>query len=233
MKQKNIRSWGHAQLESKEINRDCKTFLKDVFAQPWIPKTGKAIELGCGTGPIIRWVCTKGFAGVGIDVSKTAISMARTQSKGLGIKFKVADLCKTNQEKNDTFDIAIDGHCLHCIIEPKDRKTFLHNTVKMLKKDGLFIVMTMCSPMNREIFLREFPKQKLINHTVYVPYDENDEYEGCRIINGQNYLPTRYVGHHKTILAELSNVGFKPQLIRYNRPTAKCPNSGLAVAALK
>ena len=121
MKKKGILVWGQKGSGStgKSCHPETNNFLKDVLSQPWAPKGGRVIELGCGTGPILRQVCKKGFSGVGIDVSKTAIAMAKDQSKGLDIKFRQADVCNLNTKSLGKFDLVIDGLCLHCITDIK------------------------------------------------------------------------------------------------------------------
>jgi SAM-dependent methyltransferase len=112
MQKKGIRSWGERRrIKGKAIDADTKRFLSEVLAKPWCPKGGRVIELGCGTGPILRWICKRGFSGLGVDVSRTAIAMAKGQSKGLNIRFKQADICCTGVEGSGKFDLAIDGHC--------------------------------------------------------------------------------------------------------------------------
>ena len=234
MKKKGVRSWNENQgVEHKAIHPDTKRFLTDALAQPWVPKGGKVIELGCGTGPRLRWICKRDFSGLGIDVSKTAIAMAREQSKGLNIRFKRADICSTDVERAGGFDLAVDGHCLHCIIRPEDRKAFLKNSFKLLKKGGLFIVMTMCSPADRKIFSNVYKEQKLVNHTIYVPYDKAREYEDFLTFNGRDYMPTRKVLHWKSILSEIQKAGFKIKLLRYDEASGRQEPFGcLSVAAL-
>jgi len=233
MKKKGVRSWDENQgVERKAIDADTKRFLTDVFAQPWSPKGGKAIELGCGTGPILRWVCKRDFSGLGIDVSKTAVAMAREQSKGLNVRFKQADICCIDVERAGKFDLVVDGHCLHCIIRSEDRKAFLKNSFKLLKKGGLFIIETMCSPADRKILSNVYKKPKLINHIIYTPFDEAGEYEDFLTFNGRDYMPTRKVPHWKSILSEIQKVGFKIKLFRYNKASGQDPFGYLSVAAL-
>lgn len=234
MRKKGILSWGESvRVKQKAIDSDAKHFLNDVLSQPFTPRKGKVIELGCGTAPILRLVCRRGFTGLGIDVSKTAIAMAKEQSKGLSIKFERADICNFDVKRIGKFDIAIDGHCLHCIIKPKDRKAFLRSAFNLLKKDGLFIVMSMCSPVNRKVFSRTRNYQKLIGHTVYTHYDTASEYEGFRIIDGQGCLPTRKVLHWKSILTEIRKAGFKIGLFQYKGPADEDLCGDMLVAALK
>jgi SAM-dependent methyltransferase len=208
MKEKGVRSWNENQ-RIKAVDAETKRFLTDVLAQPWRPKGGRVIELGCGTGPILRWICKRGFSGLGIDVSKTAIAMAKEQSKGLNVRFKQADVCRSSVERVGKFDLAIDGHCLHCIIRHKDRKAFLENSFKLLRKGGLFVVMTMCSPADKRIFSKVCEGQKLID-----------------------YMAARKVPHWKSILSEIQKAGFKIKLLQYKEAFGQEPLGDLSVAAL-
>lgn len=233
MKEKGIRSWNeYSRVKYPEILAETKRFLSDTLAQPWAPKGGRVVELGCGTGPILRWICKRDFSGLGIDVCKTAIAMAKDQSKGLDVKFKRADLCRVNVERIGKFDLAIDGKCLHCIAGADDRKKFLKNSLKLLKKGGLFIVMTMCSPVNRKLLSVGRENWKFINHTHYIPWDKASKFEDYVTINGRAYLPTRKVPHWKSILSEIRNAGFKILMFRYCEPTKQEPCGDLSVAAL-
>ena len=87
MRQQGIKQWGGKGSGTKgSFSYETKRFLKDVLSQPWAPKAGKAVEFGCGTGPIIRWVCERGFTGLGFLISKTAIAMAK-ELKRRGFSF--------------------------------------------------------------------------------------------------------------------------------------------------
>jgi len=234
MKREGILVWGQkgsgttGKSERSEING----FLKDVLSQPWAPKGGRAIELGCGTGPILRRVCKRGFSGVGIDVSKTAIAMAKEQSKGLDIKFRQGDACNLNTKRLGKFDLVIDGLCLHCITDVKDRKAYLENVFKLLKNGGLFVLLTMCGPMDNKRFSNACKGHKIVKKVIYVPFEDKN-YGRIARFNGRSYLPTRYVGHWKEILGELRRPGFELKLIRYNANNSKDFCGTLAVGALK
>lgn len=236
LRKKGLRCWDAlaSGKRKREIDRYTVRFLQDVFAQPWVPREGKAIELGCGTGPMIRWVCRRRtFTGLGIDVSRTAITMAREQSRGLPIRFRVADACGPLSIKPGTLDLAIDGHCLHCITASRDRRAFLTNVRRLLKAGGVLVVLSMCAPVDRKAVPRVFKNQKLVGHTVYVFADRAGEYDGARKIGGQAALPSRYVGHWKDILKEIARAGFRLQLIRLSKPwSTEEPCSYLTVGAI-
>lgn len=234
MKEKGLVVWG--QKGSGSTGKSCRpeinNFLKDMLSQDWAPKGGKVIEFGCGTGPILRRVCKKGFSGLGIDVSKTAIAMAKEQSKGLDIKFKQGDVCNLDMQRVGKFDVAIDGLCLHCITEAKDRKAYLENVYKILNDGGLFVLLSMCGPFDKKQLQQVCKGHRLIKKVVYVPFKDK-AYQGLVKFDDQSYLPSRYIGHWKDILVELKQAGFESKLIRYNASNDKNFCGSLMVGAMK
>ncbi|MFB3894742.1 MAG: class I SAM-dependent methyltransferase [bacterium] len=217
-----IRSWDLRDRKRRaEIEVNDKKFLISILRQPWAPKKGKVLELGCGTGPILRLVCKQGFTGYGIDISNTAITMAKQQAKGLNIKYTVGDICRNIPAKPASIDIIIDGHCLHCITDTHDRKQAITNIYRLLKPGGCFIGMTMCEPIDRKAFEQECPGQKLVDGIIYNPWNKAAAYTGMKIISGKKYIPTRYLGDWKELLAEFETAGFHLQLAHYAYPVQK------------
>lgn len=234
MKENGLVVWGQKGSGStgKSCHPETNNFLKDVLSQGWVPKSGRVIELGCGTGPILRRVCKKNFSGVGIDVSKTAIAMAKEQSRGLDIKFRQGDVCDLNTQRLGKFDLAIDGLCLHCLTEEKDRKAYLANVHKLLKNDGLFILLSMCAPADKKRLQHECTGHRLIKKVVYIPFKDKS-YQGLVKFGDQDYLPSRYIAHWKDILKELKQAGFEAKLIRYHAYNDKDFCGTLTVGAIK
>jgi len=234
MKRKGISVWGQkgSGTQGKSCRGDTLLFLKDIFRQPWMPKHGRAIELGCGTGPILRWICKKGFGGLGIDISPTAVSMAKEQSKGYPVKFRRGDVCRLDSYRLGKFDLAIDGLCLHCITEARDRKKYLNNVFNILNEGGLFILFTMCDPVDRKLFYHMCKGHKLIGKKIYVPF-HGTRYDHVLTLGEKTCLPSRYIGHWKDILAEVTRAGFELKLIRYNTCHSKDPFGTLTLGAIK
>jgi SAM-dependent methyltransferase len=234
MKRAGVLVWGQkgSGTQGKSCRGETTAFLTDVLCQPWAPKSGRAIELGCGTGPMLRWVCKKGFSGLGIDISPTAISMAKEQSKGLPIQFQQGDVCHLNTPRLGKFDLAIDGLCLHCITDTKDRRRYLNNVFQILNKGGLFVLLTMCGPMDKKKFYEVCTGHKIVKKIMYVPF-EGKGYEKVSRFKGKPYLPSRYIGHWRDILAEVSRAGFELRLIRYNTHNHRDFCGTLTVGAIK
>jgi SAM-dependent methyltransferase len=234
MREKGIGSWDQFSRSRKEpdIAPSARRFLIDALAMPWAPKTGKATELGCGTGPMLRWICKRGFSGLGVDVSRTAIAMARDQSKGLDIRFRQADLCSFHPREAGTFDLAIDGHCLHCITTPAGRNAFLRTARRLLKPGGVFIVQTMCGPVDRTLYARTRGRSLLVGRTIYVAAPGAGVYEGSTRIRGQLCQPTRYIEHWRRILTDIRAAGFRPRMVRYLPPYDDCFTGDLSIGAV-
>lgn len=199
-----------------EIDPGQKNFIHDVLCRPWSPQTGLIVELGCGTAPVLRSLVGKGYSGIGIEVSATALELAREQSSGLRIKYCNEDFVKTKVIGDATADIVVDGHCLHCISIPADRKIFMENACSILKPGGLFLVSTMCSPMNRHKLLKQHPGSKLINKAHYFKFKNGNEYDGHLDLSGDYYVPLRYFDHWKNILKDLKSAGFKIMVFQYS-----------------
>lgn len=229
-----VRAWDQTQRGAAarpEIDPDTQRFLEDVLAQPWVARGGRALELGCGTGPMLRWLAERGFRGVGLDVSRTAVRMAREQSAGRPVVFRVADVCGDLPPRLGRFDLVVDGHCLHCVTEPEDRRALLANARALLRDDGVLIVQTMCGPVDRRAFRARFPRQHRRGDVIYVPHPRAAEFRGARTFARQVHAPVRCVPHWRRVLRELSAAGFAPRLVRLAAATGEEPTGDLSVAA--
>src|SRR5215470_16811405 len=84
-----------------------RPFLEESLAR--IPQTSHrlaALEIGCGSGPICCFLAARGWAVRGIDVSPTALEMARQNAalRGLDVQFDAADICSM-PEQQDRYDL--------------------------------------------------------------------------------------------------------------------------------
>jgi hypothetical protein len=86
--------------------------------------------------------------------------------------------------------------------------------------------------MDRKIFYKICKGHKIVGKTIYVSF-EGKGYEKVSRFNGKPYLPSRYIGHWRDILGEVSRAGFELKLIRYNANNRKDFCGTLTVGALK
>ena len=144
--QQGFSSWDEAQKQSKTF----ETFAMKDFVIAALRKSKfesakpSALEVGCGTGPLCCFLCNRGFRVDGVDISETAIRMAKKNAgkRGFEIHYRVADVCNDSLGTG-RYDLIIDGHCLHCIVKDEERQRLLNHVKEALKPKGLFLIETM------------------------------------------------------------------------------------------
>jgi ubiquinone/menaquinone biosynthesis C-methylase UbiE len=101
----------------------------------------------------------------------------------------LSDVLELSEVEAGTFDMAVDGRCLHCIIG-KDRARFLNTAYRVLKPSGILLINTMCN---------EVPK---------TPYwqEHFDPATRCTL---HGDLATRYIGDSNDILQEIISASFR------------------------
>jgi len=103
-------------------------------------KPCKTIDLGCGIGNYAVYLASRGFGVTGIDVSTTAIKIAKDNATKKGIKcdFLVADVLGGLCEVKETFDFAFEWELLHHIF-PEQRRTYVGNVYKLLNPGSVYL----------------------------------------------------------------------------------------------
>jgi len=100
----------------------------------------KTIDLGCGAGNYAIYLASLGFDVTGVDISPTAIKLAREQAseKRVLCDFLVADVIGDLHEIKETFDFAYDWELLHHIF-PENRRKYVHNVHRILHPGGKYL----------------------------------------------------------------------------------------------
>ena len=68
--------------------------LQRILEKPYAPRTGRALELGCGEGHLCRLLSRQGFTVTGVDVSSIALDWAAEKRSEVSIQYVRADLCQ-------------------------------------------------------------------------------------------------------------------------------------------
>jgi SAM-dependent methyltransferase len=231
MKSRGVMSW-RQRAYSEAIDPSELMFFEDVCSQDWAPTTGKAIELGCGTGAFSRYLCDRGYSVTGVDISPTAISMAKEQKDGRHIKYLVQDICTMDTPPHAIHELCVDGHFLHCLTSESDRHYAFKRIKRLLVNNGIFILMSMCAPISDEHLSRLYKDQILIDDVLYVPQKGRSKFKNSRKIKEKVYNPARYVCHWHGLMDELQKYKLSPMLVRYIRWTEEEPISFIHVAAV-
>jgi len=102
--------------------------------------TGRALDVGCGTGTNVRYLASVGYDAVGIDISPLAIEQARSASKGAAgdFEFKHADFLVDGAPLGP-YDLVLDRGCFHVFDEADDRARFAQRVAECLSPAGLWM----------------------------------------------------------------------------------------------
>lgn len=136
-------------------------------------RSGKAMDLGCGTGEVAIWLSNHGFEVEGLDFSQTALDIARTQSnKPRWVEWNLENL-KAYDFRYELYDLIIDSKVLPFI---KNKKQYLSTISQRLTEDGIFILHVMIyHDEDERVYIQEEYLETLldplfeIKHIVEVP----------------------------------------------------------------
>jgi SAM-dependent methyltransferase len=120
-------------------NEDPPDLLVKLIDSKSIP-LGSVLDIGCGAGNYSIFLAKRGFDVVGIDVSKEAIRIARSQAKKhrVSCQFYTIDVIEDFDFFEGSFDFIFDWQLLHHIF-PKYRKNYVINVDRLLKAEGRYL----------------------------------------------------------------------------------------------
>jgi len=100
----------------------------------------RTVDFGCGAGNYAVWLAKQGFDVTGIDISPSAIALARktSEKQGVSCTFIVADVLGDLPDVQGLFDFAFDWELLHHIF-PEDRPRYLANVARLLAPGGKYL----------------------------------------------------------------------------------------------
>ncbi|WP_413290665.1 class I SAM-dependent methyltransferase [Bdellovibrio sp. HCB337] len=138
--------WGKKKSVEEMMAFSQRSEIESVLQSRTFPLNPRALDLGCGTGPISFYLSEKGFKSLGVDISKTAVIEARKIASELKLdaEFVVADIVHETLPY-DKFQIISDSSFLHCIVFEDERQACLNKIFDFLDNNGLFILHTMVS----------------------------------------------------------------------------------------
>ncbi len=166
--------------------------LSEIVSLKYFEKETRWLELGCGAGDVSQWLAQKGVHVTGVEISQTAVDLAREKfklSNNVG-QFFVLDVTKDwlCLKESDKFDVILDSHVLHCIIG-EHRKALFENIKKYLAENGILIVATMCGSVTN------------------IPSD-NTDYHFSYPILWANGIAQRHIAMADDIVEEVQDAGF-------------------------
>jgi SAM-dependent methyltransferase len=104
--------------------------------------SGRALDVGCGTGTHALWLASQGFEVIGVDISPRAIELARAragdaQTRG-AIRFDVLDFLASTPD-GGPFDLVFDRGVFHVFDAAEDRSRFAAQVASCLAPGGSWL----------------------------------------------------------------------------------------------
>lgn len=178
--------WGGS---AESYAEDWSLSWEPLLENRWFPDSGSLLELGCGAGNLSVAFARRGYGVTGVDIAPTAIAWAQENAAQAGVSatFLEWDVLTLIPIPSESFDIALDGRCLHCIIGG-DRAQFFQTAHRILKPGGILALKTMCNEVPPNL------------------WEEFDPSTRCLITNG---IATRYIGDSNAIVQEVMAAHFR------------------------
>ena len=110
------------------------------------------LDLGCGTGRNSNYLSDLGNKVIGIEISKTALNLAKARSRDLDIEvdYRMGDMGDKYDILDDSVDIVLDITSSNSLDE-KGRSIYLEEVARVMKKGGYFFVRALCKDGNKNV----------------------------------------------------------------------------------
>lgn len=107
--------------------------------------TGQVLVPGCGTGHDVRLLAAHGAQVIGLDLSETALAMARSHPSIAGERYEQGNLFALPEEWAGRFDWVVEHTCF-CAIPPARRADYVAAVSRMLKPGGALLAVFFLDP---------------------------------------------------------------------------------------
>ena len=136
-------------------------FLKKV--EKYQVENKNILDLGCGTGRNSNYLAELDNNVIGIEISKTAVSIAKERAieRSLKVDYRLGDIGEKYEIENESMDIILDITSSNSLDE-KGRQKYLDETNRVLKNGGYFFVRALCKDGddNAKKLLKENPGEE-------------------------------------------------------------------------
>ena len=123
------------------VVRSISYYFRGRFSPPQLEKL-HFLEMGCGAGSNLLWLAQKGVKVSGIDISATALRLARQTLEDAGCGHRIGQFIEgsviESPFKNESFDGIIEA-CVFQHLPKEDRLRAFQLVKALLKPGGLFV----------------------------------------------------------------------------------------------
>lgn len=152
-------SWEREYKNPKLVTKDEKPqadslrFLKFLKKeQKYKVENRSILDLGSGTGRNANYLASSGNNVIGIEISKTALTLAKDRAKneGLEVDYRLGDIGMEYAIDDESIDIIFDVTSSNSLNE-KGRATYLKEMHRVLRKGGYIFVRALCKDGNANV----------------------------------------------------------------------------------
>lgn len=120
--------------------------------QKFILENKNVLDLGCGTGRNSNYLAERDNTVTGIEISKTAITLAQERALEMDLKvnYILGDIGTNYKIDNASIDLILDVTSSNSLDE-KGREVYLEETSRVLKSGGYFFVRALCKDGNDNV----------------------------------------------------------------------------------
>lgn len=156
--------------KKEEPQSDTLRFFKFLKKEQgyWV-EDKNVLDLGCGTGRNSNYLAELGNNVTGIEISKTAIDIAkrRAQELGLNINYILGDIGDKYNIADDSIDVILDVTSSNSLDE-KGREIYLSEMNRVLKTGGYIFVRALCKDGNKNVknLLKDSPGREYDTYVI-------------------------------------------------------------------
>lgn len=132
---------------------DTLRFLKFLKKdQKYKIENKNVLDLGCGTGRNSNYLAEQGNKVIGIEISKTALSVAQNRARdlGVGVDYRLGDIGEKYDIENNSIDVILDVTSSNSLDE-KGRDVYLNEMNRILKTGGYVFVRALAKDGNKNV----------------------------------------------------------------------------------
>ncbi len=139
--------------KNEEPQADTLRFLKFLKKEEkYKIENKKILDLGAGTGRNSNYLAELGNNVIGIEISKTALNLAKARALelGLNVDYRLDDIGEEYEIADNSIDVILDVTSSNSLDE-NGREVYLRETSRVLKMQGYFFVRALCKDGNKNV----------------------------------------------------------------------------------
>ncbi len=149
---------------------DTLRFLKYLKKEEkYLVEERTVLDLGSGTGRNANYLADRGNTVIGIEISKTALMIAKNRARELGVTvdYRLGDIGAPYEISDESIDVVLDVTSSNSLDE-KGREIYLNEVSRVLRSGGYFFVRALAKDGNKNVknLLKQSPGREYDTYIV-------------------------------------------------------------------